>query len=462
MVAPRSSQEVSVSVALRPSGQRAVTRWRFAVSIASVSGLLLAAGCGAGSEVGGSQTKIACDITQPANQTTVNILAYNSAATDPFTNALTANCKSDKLTINHPATDLSGQKQRAVQSLSGSTASYDLIEEFGTVYPLYADRGWTVPLDDFINKNTDKYSISSIDPQLLSALKYNGHQFGLPTYWSVQHLVYRKDIFDKLSLKPPTTFNELRTVAKKIQDSGDVKFPLAVPMAPANDIQGLFGQALRSLGGDYFVPGQPVPALNGPTAVKAVEAVQSLLPFMSPQVLSFSSPEVTTQLQTGQAAMGLLVTGRLGPLVDPTKSPNAKDFAFATPPSIAAGGQPLSFLSVDGFGVAKNSTVDPKLLSQLAAVATGPEAAKAALPNALPARLDLLKGTNVPFAASAQDILKSASPKPLDQVPYMADVYSVIGAPIGDAVSGKKPVQAALDEAQAAAISAIAKAGYAK
>lgn len=74
----------------------------------------------------------------------------------------------------------------------------------------------------------------------------------------------------------------------------------------------------------------------------------------------------------------------------------------------------------------------------------------------------MLKGTNVPFAASAQDILKSASPKPLDQVPYMADVYSVIGAPIGDAVSGKKPVQAALDEAQAAAISAIAKAGYAK
>lgn len=440
--------------------RRRVLRRLPAVALSAVAALALGA-CGAGSEVGGTASDVACDVPAPAEPTTINILAYNSAATDPFTEVLTANCASPTLTLNHPATDLAGQKQRAVQSLSGDAASYDLIEQFGTVYPLYADRGWTLPLDDYIAQYGEQYGLGDIDPGLLAAHAYGGQQFGLPTYWSVNHLVYRQDVFDRLGLTPPTTFEELRTVAQAIQDSGEVEFPLAVPMAPANDIQGIFGQTLRSLGQDYFEEGRPVPTLNGPEANRAVTEIQSLLPFMSPQVLSFSSPEVTTQLQTGQAAMGMLVTGRLGPLVDPASSPNAADFAFATPPSVDAGGPPLSFLSVDGFAVAANSAVDPELLFRLAAVATGDEASRSVLPTALPSRLSLLEGTDIPFAASAQEILRDAAPTPLTPVPYMADVYSVIGAPIGDAVSGGKPVQAALDEAQAAAVAAIANAGYA-
>lgn len=439
------------------------------LTAAAVAGVFVVGltGCGAGSNVGAAAggadaANVTCDITAPTSPTTVNILAYNSVATDPFTDVLTSACKSDTLTLNHPATDLVGQKQRAVQSLSGSTASYDLVEQFGTVFPLYAARGWTVPMDDYMTKYKDKFDLGAIDPSLLKAAEYDGKLYGLPTYWSVNQMVYRKDVFDKLGLTPPTTFQEMRDDAKIIQEKGDIKYPLAIPMAPTNDIQGLFGQTIRSLGGDYFVEGEPTPALNTPVGVEAVTELQSLLPYMDPQTLSFSSPEVTTQLLTGQAAMGMLVTGRLSPLVDPAKSPNAANFGFATPPSVKAGGKPLSFLSVDGFALAKNSTVDPDLLFQLAAVATGEQAAKAALPDALPARLGVLKGSSIPFADSALDILKNADPKPLNAVPYMADVYSVLGAPIGDAVSGKAPVQQALDNAQAEAVKAIQSAGFAK
>ncbi len=434
---------------------------RLGVVAGGLAALISIGACGAGSEVGASSTKVACDITQPTQPTTVNILAYNSAATDPFTNVLTSNCASDKLKINHPATDLVGQKQRAVQSLTGSTASYDIIEQFGTVYPLYADRGWTVPLDDFMKKYSSKFKLDKIDPKLLAAHEYKGKQFGLPTYWSVNQFVYRKDIFDKLGLKPPTTFEELRAAAKKIQEDGKIKYPLVVPLAPTNDIQGLFGQTIRSLGGDYFKEGEPVPTINTPEGVEAVTEIKSLLPYMPPQALSFSSPEVTTQLQTGQAAMGMLVTGRLAPLVDKSKSPNAANFAFATPPAVKAGGKPLSFLSVDGFAIAKNSKVDPDLLFQMIAVATGQDAAKAVLPNALPARLDLIDESKIPFAANAKEVL-ATGPKPLTPVPYMADVYSVLGAPIGDAFTGKMPVQQALDNAQDVATKAIASAGFAK
>lgn len=423
--------------------------------------LVAAAGCGAGSEVGTTTAQVNCDITQPTSPTTVNVLSYNSTATDPFASAITGGCASKTLTVNHPATDLVGQKQRAVQSLSGGSASYDIVEQFGTVYPLYADRGWTVPLDDFIASDGARYAMGDIDPTLMKAHQYKGKQYGIPTYWSVNQLVYRKDVFDKLGLKPPTTFAEMRDDAKKIQDAGDIKYPLAIPMAPANDIQGIFGTSLRSLGGDYFQSGQPVPTLDTPQAKQAVEQIKTLLPYMSPQVLTFSSPEVTTQLQTGQAAMGLLVSGRLGPLVDPSKSPNAADFAFATPPSVLAGGTPVTSLSVDGLAVAANSKVDKTLLSQLVAVGTGPDAARSVIPNALPARTGLIDDAKIPYAASAKEILTTDKPKPLPQVPYMADVYSVIGAPLGDAVTGKLPTDQALAEAQSAAEAAIKNAGFA-
>ncbi len=446
--------------ALSRTDRRSRSR-RMAVALAGLASLATVAACGAGSEVGTSDSEVACDIKQPTDATTVNILAYNSAATDPFTNVLTSNCASDTLTINHPATDLVGQKQRAIQSLSGGTSSYDLIEQFGTVFPLYADRGWTVPLDDYMKTYSSQFELDKIDPNLLAAHAFDGKQYGLPTYWSVNQFVYRKDIFDDLGIEPPTTFEEMRAAAKTIQDAGEIEYPLVIPLAPTNDIQGLFGQTIRSLGGDYFEEGKPVPTINTPEGVEAVEEIKSLLPFMPPASLSYSSPEVTTQLQTGQAAMGMLVTGRLAPLVDEANSPNAANFAFAVPPAVREGGTPLSFLSVDGFAIAGNSKVDPDLLFQLAAVATGEAASEAVLPDALPSRLDLIDESEIPFAANAKEVL-ATDPKPLNKVPYMADVYSVLGAPIGDAIAGQKSPQEALDAAQATAEKAVDKAGYAK
>ena len=46
--------------------------------------LVALAGCGAGSRTGAeTATQVACDFTNPAEPTTVNVLAYNSSAVDP-------------------------------------------------------------------------------------------------------------------------------------------------------------------------------------------------------------------------------------------------------------------------------------------------------------------------------------------------------------------------------------------
>jgi multiple sugar transport system substrate-binding protein len=116
---------------------------RIGAGAALVTATLLLSACGAGADV--NTGGVACDIEMPEEATTVNLLSYNSPSTDPFANAVANGCTADELTVNAPATDFAGQNQRAIQSMSGSSASYDIIEVYGTVYPLYADREWIAP-----------------------------------------------------------------------------------------------------------------------------------------------------------------------------------------------------------------------------------------------------------------------------------------------------------------------------
>jgi maltose-binding protein MalE len=201
-----------------------------------------------------------------------------------------------------------------------------------------------------------------------------------------------------------------------------------------------------------------VPTLDGELPVKAITALASLLPVMSDQAMSFSSPEVITQLQTGQAALGLLMSGRVADLTDPDKSKFADQIAFAVPPSVEPGGLPMTYLSVDGFSLAENSAADHELLFQLACIGTGEGAAKAAANATIPARTDVADAAELPVKEAALATLPDAQPLP--QVPYMADVYTALGAPIGAAVSGRTSAQEGATAAQAAAVAAIAAAGY--
>ncbi|WP_432565354.1 ABC transporter substrate-binding protein [Kineococcus sp. SYSU DK003] len=428
----------------------------FGLAAAGSLGLLSA--CGAGSEVTGDGAAGGCDIDAPESATTVNVLAYSSTATDPFSKAMSDGCTTGELVVNLPPTDLAGQHQRAVQSFSGSQASYDIVETYGSIRPLYADRGWVVQLDDMIAANSERYALDGIDPTLLEAVAYDGKQYTLPTFWGVAVLVYRKDVLEQVGKEVPTTFAELLDVARAIQEQTDISAPLAIPYNPSGDIASQFNQALHSLGGNLFADGQATPTLDTDLSVRAIEALASLLPVMSDQVMGFSSPEVITQLQTGQAALGMLMSGRVADLTDLDKSKFADQIAFAVPPSVDPGGLPMTYLSVDGFSIAKNSAVDPELLFQLTCIGTGEGAAKAASEATIPARTDIADAADLPVKDAALAALPDAEPLP--QVPYMADVYTALGAPIGAAVTGGTTPQEGAAAAQAAAVAAIAAAGY--
>lgn len=417
---------------------RRTTRRRVTVALAVVAALLLA-GCGAGSRTpAATATVVPCPFPPQASDTDVNVLAYNSSAVDPFTNSMVRSCSRDGVTLHHEPIDYAGQAQKTVATLAGRYGTYDILETYGFVVPQYASTGKLHALDDLVDRYGEQFGLDRLNPQMREALSYDGKLYGLPMQAQMYVTAYRKDVFDRLGLQPPTTFAELRDVAARIQRDGGIRYPLALPLLASADIATAYDAALGSLGTDYVDRETGRPNFDTPQAAEAFEQLRSLLPYMDPQVTTFAQPAVQQQMYNGSAAMAIMFSGRMFDLTQEENSRFAKDFAFAPPPSVAGGDVLYNTLSVDGWAIPENTDVDKDLLFHLVSAAVGPESSRAAVPGAFPAREGMVTPDSSPFAeAQLESIGRAAPPEPY---PWTSRISTATTPIVADVVAGRTSI----------------------
>jgi sn-glycerol 3-phosphate transport system substrate-binding protein len=89
--------------------------------------------------------------------------------------------------------------------------------------PFYAQKGIFEPIDNLASKQ----DMADFIPGLLVDLTYQGKVYAVPFNRSTQVLYYNKDMFKAAGLdpeKPPTTWDEFRTVACKLTDASKGQF----------------------------------------------------------------------------------------------------------------------------------------------------------------------------------------------------------------------------------------------
>ncbi|SDD41981.1 putative aldouronate transport system substrate-binding protein [Paenibacillus sp. UNCCL117] len=100
-----------------------------------------------------------------------------------------------------------------VRMASGDIPDIVGMEGADSNYFKWAKQGAFLPLDDYI----DKYPTLKMVPQFVwDAMKVDGKVYGIPRYFPVKYgkqAMIRKDWLDKLGLKMPTNFEELKQVA---------------------------------------------------------------------------------------------------------------------------------------------------------------------------------------------------------------------------------------------------------
>jgi multiple sugar transport system substrate-binding protein len=220
---------------------------------------------------------------------------------------------------------------------------YELAQEYPAL--TYPD----IDFDDFHRYSWDR--IATYPPDLSggpggdSASDVTVLPFDTPT----MILFYRKDIFQKLGLSPPATWDEHFSNCQAIQRSGMTPFGSASMAAPAVSVVYEYQAHLASFGGSLFaVDGNTItPTMDTDEALAALEDFVRFQPLSDPGSATYTWDNVFNSIARESAACALLFDGYSTWIDDPQRSSVPGLMGYATNPAGPSG----SFHPYAGSGV---------------------------------------------------------------------------------------------------------------
>jgi multiple sugar transport system substrate-binding protein len=281
---------------------------------------------------------------------------------------------------------------------------------------------------------------------------------GLPIRGHVQLMFYRKDVFEKLGLKVPSTWDQMIDAGKVIQSKTDMSGVAMYYGKTGGQNLMIWFNYLWGMGGDLLdAKGQP--AFNNAAGIAATQAYMDVLlkHHVSPAAsASFNETDAVNSVAQGKSAMVPVWWWRYASLLDPkTSTLKESQIGFAPLPSMP-GKENTTYTNTWFYGINKNSKKKEAAMEFLTWL-SNPEIERSVLldksmnevvamqtKNLLDADVNVrYKGMHV-FAAQA---FKGAKGTPLfSQWPQVSDVLE---AAISDLATGTKQVKPVLDDAAA-------------
>ena len=105
-------------------------------------------------------------------------------------------------------------RQKVTTDIATKSGQYDILTIGTYEVPIWAKKGWLVPLDDL---GAD-YDIDDLLPAIRSGLSLDGKLYAAPFYGESSMIMYRKDLFDKAGINMPEspTWDFVADAARKV------------------------------------------------------------------------------------------------------------------------------------------------------------------------------------------------------------------------------------------------------
>ncbi|MBI0579513.1 extracellular solute-binding protein [Neobacillus cucumis] len=179
---------------------------------------------------------------------------------------------------------------------------YDLVVHLDTMGSSISQ--FLEPLDPYVKR--DHFDLNRWPKSVLDLSTFDNKLLSLPVRAHVQMLFYRKDIFKKLNLQPPTTWSELETDSKKITENTNLS-GIVPYYASGNNGQNLYMWTayLWSNGGDIFDKNMK-PTFASKQGVEATQKYIDLLvkdKVAPPGSVTFGEQDSRTYFKQGKGAM---------------------------------------------------------------------------------------------------------------------------------------------------------------
>lgn len=311
----------------------------------------------------------------------------------------------------------------------------------------FAEAGWTVPLDDKV----DKAILSKLNPAYLQAHSYKGKLYGLGPWWGgIGGLYYRKDLLDQYGFKPPETYNDIVTICEKIMKDQPEMTGWTWPAMNDTVLVNRWIEYLNGFGGKYFNE-DGTSAMNSKNAIDALAFMKSLIDKgISPKAITtWKEEDSQTRFVNGNA---IFHTGRQDMMFwldNPDQSKVVGKWGFIQNPA-QPGGKHAGFYEGWAFGISKYSDVPDEALKVLEIMFSFPVQKLFNLSQGpLQANMDVYTDPDVlknnPNMKIVEKVAGSATP-PIPHPGYV-QMADILQENIHAVLTGIKEPKAALDDA---------------
>lgn len=309
------------------------------------------------------------------------------------------------------------------------------------------------PLDDLIAKHGQ-----DIPKQQLITI--NGKVMAVAFMANAQHLVYRKDVLEKLGIEPPKSYEEMLDAAEKIRSEGIAKNPVGGAYKAGWNVAQEFVNMYLGHGGEFYKPGTAEVSINNDKGVAALEVMKKLSGYMNPDFLTHDSNATGAEMEAGNVVLMNMWGSRVAPLQDDEGAAKevSSNIVVGGPMTVGDSGRPATTLWWDGWTVAKNISDEDA------------EATFLAMKNGISPSLlnDETMGQAVwmvdgykpaPVNKGVFDTM-AAKATPYPMVPYQGLLHTALGDNLADFLQGKEDAATALADVEAAYTAAAREKGF--
>ncbi len=384
------------------------------------------------------------------------------------------------LDIKNKAKSIDGLREEILDNARLSHSRYDIVACDLPWFGELASQGMLLPLDSMLERvNLDLADFHSV---AIQSSRYAGKQYGIPVQTTPELLCYRKDVLQRMNLTPPTTTEELVTVARQLHDPGRGHYGIAWNAAIGTPLghsfaflMAKFGQPIIDLrrtasGFDFaHVSGeQHRPMFLSDAAFRACEYMLEMLKYSPPNILKMAWYERAQAYASGEVSLAYCYT-LLAPLFELSEtSPAWRNTGFLSHP-VGKHGRPIT--PIGGYALAIPANLAEERV----------EAAWTALHHLTSASLSklyIMNGSLVTprFSVSRDPEVSSLSPIievvdrmarddilqvwPRPPVPGITTIIEIAGHEVFEVLEGRRSIKRALTRAQEKADQIMQAKGY--
>jgi len=372
-------------------------------------------------------------------------------------------------------------RQKVTTDIATKGGQFDVFTIGTYEAPIWAKKGWLVPLDGL---GAD-YDVDDLLPAIRSGLSLDGKLYAAPFYGESSMVMYRKDLFDKAGLKMPDapTWDFVADAARKITDpSGGVYGICLRGKAGWGENMAFLTATANSFGARWFDENWK-PQFDQPEWKNTLDFYVKLMKDAGPPGASSNGfNENLALFNSGKCGMWIDATVAASFVTNPKDSKVADKVGFALAPDNGLGkrGNWLWAWSLAVPAGSQKVEAAQKFISwatskgylQLVAEKEGWANVPPGTRTSLYSNAEYQKAA--PFAKMTLDSINSADPThpTVKPVPYVGVQFVAIpefqglGTSVGQlfsaALSGETTVDQALQSAQALTTREMTKAGYIK